>query len=323
MAKVGAMRSGSSGSLGLDMDLAGNALFAGDVLHGMVTMQLDQPRLVKRLVVEAIGRELTKASARFQPGAYRYPVPRPAGRTRSGSAREISRVGETLIGSPTTLEAGQHAFRFRLPLPVDTVPSYHGINVVTEHELIAWAEPERGPRQQVWRPLHVWSPDVEPEPDEPVELWAPTPTTRRLARAGRAPVRLCLRLPSHVVDLGRPVRGTWHIENPQGLPLKHLVLELVGTETSRHLAATDVHHFLAARHLVRLESHKDCSGEVEWALPPAVAPTLRGPRCELEWRLDVAVTVPWLLGVTASAPLLLIDRLHRPPDASEVEKVGE
>lgn len=289
----------------------------------MVTLQLDGPRRVRRLVAEAVGREVTKAAVRVHPGAYRYPVPRPAGRTRSGSAREISRVTAMVIDAPVDLPAGQHAWRFRLPLPADLLPSFHGINVITEHELLVTADLEGAASQRVWRPLHLWTPAVDPEPDEPVELWAPMPTTKRLARAGRAPVRLCFRLPSHVLDLGRPVRGEWVIENPHGLPLKHLVLELVGTEVSRHMAATDVHHFVAARHLVRLDSRDDCAGEVEWALPPSVAPTLRSRRFELEWRLDVAVTVPWLLGVTASAPLLLIDRLHQPAQSREAEKVGD
>ena len=316
------MRFGSSGLLGIEVHLAGNALFAGEALRGMVTLRVDRSRRVRRLVVEAVGRELTKASARAHPGTYRYPVPRPAGRTRSGSAREVSRATTTLINAVVELEPGQHGYRFELPLPADAVPSYQGVSVITEHELVVWAETEDGKREQVWRPLHLWAPAMQPEPDEPVELWAPTPSTRRLAKVGRAPVRLCLKLPSHVLDLGRPLRATYRVENPDHLPLKHLALELVGTEVSRHMAATDVHHFMAALHLIRLDSREDCAGEVEWALPSTIAPTLRSPRFELEWRLDVAVTVPWLLGVTASAPLLLIDRLHRPADASEAEKVG-
>jgi hypothetical protein len=279
----------------LELEPAGSVLRAGSRLRGVAVLSLPAAARVEGLTVTAAGRELVAATPKYHPGLYRRPLPRPFGRTRSGSARTAYEVSAELLAGPATLPAGRHYLPFALDLPADAAPSYGGVTVVVEHELQAAARLAGGPRLAAWQPLHVWAgPDADSSPGLAVTLLA----------AG--PPRLELRLESDRLALGRPLRLRYAVGGAAGRRVKHLVLELVGVETSKHQLATDVHHFTAARRVLELAAAGG-AGELAWVLPSGLAPSLATPRFSLAWRLEATVTMPWRRGVSASAPLRLSD----------------
>jgi len=283
----------------LQLEPRRDVLCAGEELRGMAVLTLDAPRLVRSLTVVAAGREIIHATPHYAPAVYRFPVPRPFGRTRSGSVHVDYEVRAHTLARPGTWPAGRHVCPFRISLPADALPSYGGASVVVEHELLATADIAGAAPLHCWAPLHVWRPaeDVAAS-GEPIELRA----------EGRW--SLTLRLASDAAFLGETLRAAYVIDNPHGLRPMHLRLSLVGVETSRHLAATDVHAYVAAQRTVVLEPSARMAGVIDWSLPTALAPTMAGHRFKLDWRLEATVSGPWQRGVTASAPLRLFDRLR-------------
>jgi hypothetical protein len=185
-----------------------------------------------------------------------------------------------------------------LTIPPGALPTYGGLGVTVEHELVGVAELAGSLRPlRAWCPLHVWhGPPAEPVGEgQPLTLTTPPPVALRLS------------LPSDVLRLGGVAAVSYTLANPGRLRLKRLVLELEATETARHLAATDLTHYGAARHVVELGAAPELAGQIAWDLPVPLAPTLRGRRFALDWRLQATVTLPWRRGVTASAPVRLVD----------------
>jgi hypothetical protein len=315
----------------LKLELERAVLCTGQTLAGTVVLDLPQPARVRRLWVQAAGRELVKTHPRYAPAVYRHPVPRPFGRTRSGAlqldyleqqpllgpmppADVRGRWADTVgSGEAVTVPQGRSVWPFSLTVPETALPTYGGASVTIEHEVVAVAQLADGSTLDAWAPIHVWR--AEPPSAaaaEPLEITAPEPSATwldRLADRHRAPLSFRFALDSVVLGLTDIIHGRLVVDNPHNLTLKHLVLELTATETTRHMAATDVTTYMAARRLLPLPTAPRVDERVDWALPPRLAPTLRSERLKLDWRLHVAVTVPWQLGVTASAPLRLVDRL--------------
>lgn len=274
-----------------------SALCVGDCLRGLVELHLPRPARLDLLEVTAAGREVIKTIGRFTPPVYRQPVPRPCGRTRTGTADVSFSESTAPLTTPVDLAAGRHLVPFALRLPADALPTYGGATVVVEHELTATARLD-GRRLEQWLPLHLWR-------HEPVSI----------ARHDAAPVVITLdgpvegtiTLPHHALALGQLLDLDCRLERPEAASWRRLIFELHANETTRHLAATDVSEYLAARYEVVLPPRARFEQRVVWPLPQTLAPTLVGRRFTLGWRLHVAVTRPWRLGAHASAPVKLFD----------------
>lgn len=289
---------------------------------GVVAVDLPQPAEVRRLWVELAGREVVGGVAHYAPAVYLEPVPRPWGRSRTGSARHLYRRREALLGvapepgqladsgaATQRLEPGRHLFAFHLEIPANALPTYGGATVLLEHELLATLELNQG-KQVVWQPLHVWRSEPAPAAPRPAVLTARAQASgwyERLFNPLRLPIELFVELPDSQLDVRGPLLAKIDLRNPHQVALRHLVLELVGVETSRHLAATDVHEFLVARKVIPVPDDRRWRDELRWHLPPRLAPSLDGPRFKLEWRLDAMVTAAFSLGVRGSVEVLCHD----------------
>lgn len=311
----------SSGPWKLRLELDRRAVNAGEPLTGCVVLDLERPAVVRQLVVEAAGREVLGAAPHYGPAVYRRVLPRPWGRARTGSKRLDYQVGLPLAGPATALPAGRHHFPFRLVLPREALPTYGGLGVVVEHEVVARLDLD-GERATAWQPLHLWQAERAAPPPTPAEASSEAPASglERVTERLRAPLVLRLGVDTAAVDLRGALHGWFELHNPRQSPVRHLVLELLATETTRHLAATDINHYVAARRLLPLRREPQVRESWRWELPVNVAPSLRSPRFRLEWTLVGQVTLPWALGVTARLPLELWDSAPGVAKSSGAEK---
>ncbi len=293
----------------LQASLLTPVLRAGETVEGSVELNLDAATAVRGVRAEVFQRELTRASILYRPLVYRMPVPRLSGRTRSGVARTELLAAAQLLPGAATLPAGRQVWHLHLPLPASALATYSGLAVVVEHELLLTIDLADGRRAQRWVPLHLWTASPPLTPPHPVE-----------AGTHRGDLQLRLAVRDDTLDLSQPLRFTWQVANPSEVRLGRLFFELWARETSRHIAATDVSEFRGVRHRLRLAQRPQQSGEVEMLLAPNLAPTLRGPRFRLDWRIEARLNLPWALGLTVSVPLTLVDRAAAEPSAPEAEK---
>ena len=284
----------------LDLDLERWTLRAGEALRGVVALHAPAGAAVTQVRLALTGREVLGATPHYQPAVYEEPLPRPWGRIRSGHAKLLYAVEQSLLPDDRAAQ-GKQTLTFQATVPADALPTYGGLGAFCEHDVLVTATVD-GQRVQAWQPLHVWAAPSPPPAAGPLAL----------AASGRG-LGLTVRAPAARLALGESLRLRWSIDNPQGLRTKNLVLELSGRETARNWAATDVHEYIVARHQVSLRDGALSAGEVHWTLPRRLAPDLRGPRFRLTWQLRAQVTLPWRLGVAGSAPLALWDPAHEAP----------
>ncbi len=299
------------------------SLRAGDTVRGTAVLHLPPGGRVDRWRVEVTGREVLGATPHYVPAVYQEPLPRPWGRLRSGYPRVLYQVVRELPTDETATSVdGKRLCPFDLALPTDALPTYGGLGAFCEHDVLLTAEVD-GERFTAWRALHLWAAAAPPPLVEPLELFAPGPPHgwgERLSRSWRPPLRLAVTAPAARLALGEPLRLNWSVDNPAGLRTKHLLLHLVGIETSRNWAATDIHEFVVASRQIVLRGGGNEAGQVDWVLPERLAPDLRGPRFQLAWVLRAEVTLPWRLGISGQAPLRLWDPAVDAPRKDRAEQ---
>lgn len=305
----------------LAIELAHGALRAGSPLRGVISVEAERLRRLTGLRVEALGLEILGVGSRYRPAVYRQPVPRPWGRTRSGARRVDFRASATLVEAPCELEPGRHCWPFRLEIPAAALPTYGGANLVCEHEVSAVAQFADGPTLRAWSPLHLWTAPASAPPREPLEIEGPDPRARgplALFAAGLSgPLALRVSGPSRVLGLGEATLLTYAVDNPTGRPLPWLRLELIGVETTRHRAATDLGRFVVDQRDVRLPREPSPRGVVSWQVPPLAAPTLKAKRFAVRWELHASVSGPWNPGVRGHVDLVLYDPADEAPPGEQ------
>jgi hypothetical protein len=309
----------------LRLELDHVALVAGEAVTGVLLLRLPRPARIDALAVAVNGRELLHPATRYAPFVYTTPVPRPWGRSRTGALRIDFSTLQPLVGQPAAREAtllmddlppkpsselaaGEHDWPFSLHIPPEALPTYGGIHALVEHEVLATAVIDGRPLE-AWAPLHVWRHGRVPPP-RPLVFTAPAAPQSALDRAVaplRAPLKMTVTLAAETLDLWQPLEGTIDLENPEQIALGPVSLELVGTERVRHMSATDQHQVVVSRRRLRLASRPEVRETFCCSLPRTLAPTLLSPRFRLDWSVRVTVTVPWGLGISGEAKVVLHD----------------
>lgn len=315
-----------TGEARLEVILDHVALRAGATLSGTVLLRLAKPTAVDWIGVEIAGRELAGATGRYAPAVYQVPLPRPWGRTRSGTAyahlrREVPILGRrphrTASGrrafeaaGAAPLPAGSHVWSFAVPVPADAFPSYGGAGVVVEHDVVATVMLAGGRKVRAWAPFHLWAGRGAP-------VTAPAVAVTARSAGGAA---LTVEVPAGGIAIGFPVTLEYRLENRAREPVRQLVVTLEGVETVRLHLATDVNRYRVARHTLPAPRGAAAAGELVWVLPPRLAPDLDGKRFRLRWELQVGLTIPWRIGGHGTVRIPVWDPLTVGPDPSSVEE---